>query len=375
MMHDNQQRDTARLLYVEDEESTRTQVSRLLEKRGFSCLIAQNGQEGVELFRQHTPEIVLSDIMMPVMNGLDMAREIRKENPDTLFIFITAFSDTRYLLEAIDIGVSQFVVKPVELDKLLAAISRCISIVKLRNETQRIRHLEATSILAGGMAHDFNNLLQVILGYVSLAKMSSDQDSKAYSYLEMAEKGSAQARELGQMLLTFARGGQSSMHVASLAPLISSEVHATGNNTINIELDLATDSPDVRFDEAQMRTVISNITNNALEAMPQGGTLKVKAHGCCITPQGGLPLTPGDYLHLIFSDTGSGISHEYIAKIFDPYFSSKEMGNKKGQGLGLAVCHAIVRKHGGMISAESTPGMGTTIHIWLPAAADTEQQK
>lgn len=368
-MTDVQQQNAVRILYVEDDEATRAQISRLLEKRGFACLIAKNGQEGLELFRHHTPDIVLSDIMMPLMNGLEMAREIRRDNPDTLFTFITAFSETRYLLEAIDIGVSQFVVKPVEFDKLLNALARCVSIVTLRAEARRVRHLEAIGIMAGGMAHDFNNLLQVILGYVSLAKAGSDPGSKPYSYLEMAEKGSVQAKELGQLLLTFAKGGQGTMHPASLEPLIitGAQTVVSGTN-VTAAFDLAPNCPKVPFDESLMRKVIANLTINAVESMPQGGKLQVSARSHAITPGDGIALPPGDYLHIMFSDTGRGIPHEHLDKIFDPYFSSKEMGNKKGQGLGLAVCNSIIRKHGGLISAESHPGEGATFHIWLPAA-------
>jgi signal transduction histidine kinase len=102
--------------------------------------------------------------------------------------------------------------------------------------------------------------------------------------------------------------------------------------------------------------------------MPLGGEIQVSAHGSSITSQNGMALTPGDYLHIIFRDSGRGIPDENLAKVFDPYFSSKDMGNTKGQGLGLAVCHAIIRKHGGFISVESSQGDGAAFHIWLPAA-------
>jgi signal transduction histidine kinase len=200
--------------------------------------------------------------------------------------------------------------------------------------------------------------------------MVSDPGSKAYSFLEMAEKGSAQARELGQMLLTFAKGGQTLMHSASLTPLIISEVQtAFIDSNVTVEFDLPADMPDVRFDDLQMRKVVSNIASNAIEAMPQAGKLHVRALASALTPQDEVPLPPGEYLHLIFSDTGKGIPHEYMTKIFDPYFSSKEMGNKKGQGLGLAVCNSIIRNHGGTITVKSAPGEGATFHIWLPASS------
>jgi signal transduction histidine kinase len=117
-----------------------------------------------------------------------------------------------------------------------------------------------------------------------------------------------------------------------------------------------------------MQQVISHLAENAREAMPLGGTLRVAAHGQAISSSDGLILPPGDYLHLVLKDSGSGIPDDVLPKVFDPYFSTKAMGSKKGQGLGLTVCYTIIRGHGGMITAESAPGGGATIHIWLPAA-------
>lgn len=357
------------ILYVEDDSSTRAHVIRLLELHGYHCIAAENGQEGRELYRQHTPEIVLTDIMMPVMNGLEMARDIRADYPDAEFIFMTAFGETTYLLEAIDIGVSQFVSKPVEHRKLLSAIARCVTTIKLKAESQRTKHLESISILAGGLAHDFNNLLQVILGYISLAKMSTDDGCKVIEYLKMAEKGSDQARELGQRLLNLSNGGHSLTQTDSLAPLIIACVNtALSGMDIHCEFDLPIDIPHVCYNEAQLLQLISHLVENAKDAMPHGGSLRVSANSRMISNADGITLPPGSYLHISFADSGKGIAEHALTKIFDPYFTSKDMGSRKGQGLGLTVCHSIIRRHGGMISAESRVGAGTTIHIWLPAA-------
>ena len=122
--------DNVTLLYVEDDTATREMVTKTLQMNGFNCSVAKNGREGLELYRRHLPEIVLSDIMMPVMGGLEMARAIRSEFPDAQFIFTTARGDSKSILEAIDIGVNQYVVKPLELSKLMAAISRCVTIIR-----------------------------------------------------------------------------------------------------------------------------------------------------------------------------------------------------------------------------------------------------
>src|SRR6266567_2277438 len=137
---------------------------------------------------------------------MNWAREIRRDYPEAQFIVMTAFSEIDYLLDAIDIGVSQFVVKPVDIKKLLAAVGRCVHIVQLKTEAEKVKHLEALSILAGGIAHDFNNQLQVIMGHIYLARMEADPGSNGHELLVAAEKELAHAGELGRQLLTYSTG-------------------------------------------------------------------------------------------------------------------------------------------------------------------------
>lgn len=123
------------LLYVEDEAATREQVSRVLASRGYRLIVAENGEQGLEFFREQSPDIVLTDIMMPRLDGLEMSRAIRELSPEAQIACMTAFSDTSYLIEAIDIGVNQFVLKPVEFQRLFTALDRCQEVVELRRRS------------------------------------------------------------------------------------------------------------------------------------------------------------------------------------------------------------------------------------------------
>ncbi|MBK5275680.1 MAG: response regulator [Desulfuromonadales bacterium] len=363
---------TVSLLYVEDETATREVVTDMLKLNGCNCIVAENGLQGLELYRRHTPDIVLSDIMMPVMSGMEMARAIRADFPEAQFIFMTALGESKFILEAIDIGVTQYVVKPVELPKLLAAIAHCEAIIRLKAEARRVKNLESIAVLAGGLAHDYNNLLQMFMGCVSLAKMSVEPGSEAYSHLTMAESVSNDVRELSRRLMIFSGGGSGLMQKTAPTPLIMSGVRAAlGGAAVTPVFDLPTDIPQILLDMTLMQQVISHLTFNAIEAMPKGGMLQVAACVSSLSQESGLPLPPGDYVHLTFSDTGSGIPPENLAKIFDPYFTTKKMGVNKGQGLGLSVCHSIIRKHGGLISANNSSGAGATFNIWLPVADET----
>lgn len=364
------------LLYVEDEAATREQVSRVLAARGYQLTVAENGEQGLDFFREQAPDIVLTDIMMPRLNGLEMARAMRAQSPEIQIACMTAFSDTSYLIEAIDIGINQFVLKPVEFNRLFTALDRCQETIKLRKhqgvleaENLRAKKIEAISILAGGLAHDFNNLLQVILGYVSLARMNAEPGSKTESMLAVVEQSSESARELGARLLTFAKGVKTCMKPTPAGALIRESIHAELNATskVTTSIDLPDDLPLAMLDADQIRRVVANLVINAGEAMPQGGSLYVSASSVTLSAGNALELTPGEYLHIIFKDTGAGIPAENLPKIFDPYFSTKEMGSHKGVGLGLALCYSIIKSHHGHIQAESEPGDGTRIHIYLPA--------
>lgn len=365
------------LLYVEDEAATREQVSRVLASRGYRLIVAENGEQGLEFFREQSPDIVLTDIMMPRLDGLEMSRAIRELSPEAQIACMTAFSDTSYLIEAIDIGVNQFVLKPVEFQRLFTALDRCQEVVELRRRRQlleaeslRTKKIEAVAILAGGMAHDFNNLLQVILGYVSLARMNAEPGSKTESLLAIVEKTSEGARELSSRLLTFAKGGETFKKPTQIIELVREgvETELGSDSSIKRVINLPDDLPLVTIDADQIRQVVANLTINAREAMPQGGTLHVSATTDALTAANDLGLQPGEYLHIRFEDTGVGITPENMPKIFDPYFSTKDMGCQKGMGLGLALCHSIIKHHHGNIHAESGPGDGTRVHIYLPVS-------
>lgn len=357
------------VLYVEDDTGTREMVTNMLEKNGFNCIVARDGHEGLELYRRYSPDIVLSDIMMPEMSGLEMARAIRNEFPEAQFIFMTALGDSTSILEAIDIGVTQYVVKPAHLSKVLAAISNCVVNIRLKSQAQRVGHLEAIGLLTGGLAHDVNNLLQMIMGYVSLAKKRVNQDDAAYTYLAKAESISKDAGALGQRLRTLSRGESALKQKGPLSPSIINGVTAALYGTgIIPSFDLPPDIPQVTFDKAQIEQVVTHLTANAVDAMPLGGKLEVATRISSLSGESSLLLAPGDYVHVTFSDTGKGIPSEDLPRLFDPYFTTKAMDFHKGQGLGLSICRAIIGTHGGQISAGNTPGSGATFNIWLPVA-------
>ncbi|MFC1967620.1 PAS domain S-box protein [Chloroflexota bacterium] len=234
-------------------------------------------------------------------------------------------------------------------------------------EQQKIEKLESVGTLAGGIAHDFNNLLTGITGNISLAKRHLQAGDKAFERLEEAEKASVRARDLTQQLLTFARGSMPVKKLTSVSASIreTAEFALTGSNT-GLEFSLPDDLWAAEIDEGQISQVIHNIVINASEAMPAGGILRISASNMVIKRLGALPLPRGNYLRIDIKDEGIGMSKEQAARIFEPYYTTKQ----KGSGLGLATAYSIIKNHGGYITAESRQNAGTTFKIYLPASEE-----
>jgi PAS domain S-box-containing protein len=242
---------------------------------------------------------------------------------------------------------------------------------KRRTEQRQLRaqKLESLGILAGGIAHDFNNILTAILNSVTLAEtMTADHAMQAK--LERIEKASLQARNLTQQLLTFSKGGTPIRKVTSLQDLIrDSASFALRGSNVRCHFYLDDDLWPAEIDEGQIGQVINNLIINADQAMPEGGIVQVRAENVEVSPEEGLPLPPGNYVKISIKDEGIGVPEKLFSRIFDPYFTTKQ----KGDGLGLATSHSIIKKHEGHIDVESEVGIGTTFYIWLPASL--EQQK
>ena len=243
---------------------------------------------------------------------------------------------------------------------------------KIEKELLKAQKLESIGILAGGIAHDFNNSLTAILGNISLAKIYAKPGDTIYRVLTEAERASMQARDLTQQLLTFSMGGAPIKKPTSVEGIIkqSADFCLRGTN-VRCESDIAEDLWAIDADETQISQVIQNLVINAGQAMPEGGVIKISADNISVTDSRDLPLEPGKYVKITIRDRGKGIPEDYLERIFEPYFTTKE----KGYGLGLATSYSIVKKHGGHISVDSKVGEGTTFCVYLPATEKRVEEK
>jgi PAS domain S-box-containing protein len=240
-----------------------------------------------------------------------------------------------------------------------------------RAEADRLvlNKLESTGILAAGIAHDFNNLLTVVLLDLELAQALTPPGEELAHLLEEAKKASLTASGLTQQLITFAKGGAPVRKPTHLSGVIQESVRlALSGSNVRCEFSLAEDLWVAEVDAGQIGQVIRNMVLNAREAMPQGGMVFVRAENVVLSAQEQPSLPAGKYVRVSIADQGGGVAKDVLPKIFDPYFSTKQGGKQRGMGLGLTICHAVAQKHGGAIAVESAVGVGTTFHIYLPAA-------
>ena len=250
---------------------------------------------------------------------------------------------------------------------------------KLEEMLLKTGKLESLGTLAGGIAHDFNNILSVILANISLAEDDIKPELGSSKFLKEAAKAAIRAKDLSARLITFSKGGKPVKKVAPIGELVTDSVNSTlSGSRIDYEFSIPVDLSPVEIDQGQMKQVIHNIAMNAQEAMTacavaaEGrageGKIKVYCENITVGGKDALTIRDGKYIKISIKDQGGGIPEKNLPKIFDPYFSTKEMGTQKGMGLGLSTCHSIVAKHDGLITVESELGVGTTLALYLPAS-------
>ncbi len=246
---------------------------------------------------------------------------------------------------------------------------------RMEEELLKTQKLESIGVLAAGIAHDFNNLLTTILGNISLAQLNTQPESKEFQYLKSAEEASIQARNLTRQFVTFARGGMPVKDAHPLPGILEDAVSLalTGSNVV-CQTKLAGDLRSVNCDPAQIHQAIGNLVINARESMPDGGIIDIEASNICLNDNQVTGLEKGNHVRISIKDHGVGIRPEHLSKVFDPYFSTKERGIQKGMGLGLTSAYAVIKQHGGQITIESVLGIGTNIHIYLPASEQERKE-
>ena len=241
---------------------------------------------------------------------------------------------------------------------------------QLEKQLRQAQKMEAIGTLAGGIAHDFNNLLLGIQGNISLSLLDLETKSPIFSSLKKIEQYVQDGVELTRQLLGFARGGKYEVRLTDINRLLKEQniLFSRANRAVEFKDEFDIGLWNVEADQDQIEQVILNIYMNALQAMPEGGTLTVRTENVIIDEERFTPyrVKAGDYVKISLIDTGIGMDEKTQRRIFDPFFTTKEMG--RGTGLGLASVYGIIKNHEGFINVDSQKNRGTQVKIFLPAS-------
>ncbi|HER62402.1 MAG TPA: PAS domain S-box protein, partial [Desulfobacteraceae bacterium] len=250
----------------------------------------------------------------------------------------------------------------------------------LESQLQQAQKMESIGTLAAGIAHDFNNILSPIYGYVELAQLKVRDNPELTEYLNEVRSAAHRAKDLVKQILTFSRQDSEKFSPVEVHVIIKEALkllRSTIPSTIEIKQEINPKCGYVLANPTQIHQVLMNLCTNAYRAMREtGGILGVTLKPVSISAGDfvrNITLRPGRYMMLEVSDTGTGMNQETVARIFEPYFTTKAQG--EGTGMGLSVVHGIIKSHGGNITVYSEPGKGSTFHVYLPVMEGVESRE
>ena len=245
---------------------------------------------------------------------------------------------------------------------------------RVEESLRQAQKMEAIGQLTGGIAHDFNNMLGIIMGNLSLLRRKVADDAKAMEYVEAAYRGGERGASITKKLLGLSRGGNGSRQLIRVNRFIADMENLIARSLtprISVETQLGDDIWVANIDSGELEDALLNLCLNASDAMPEGGSLVIKTANKFLDERY-VQLNPGvaagEYILISVSDTGTGMPPEVLDQIFQPFFSTKEVG--QGTGLGLSMVYGFVQRSGGHIKVYSVPGKGTTFNIYLPRVVE-----
>jgi len=366
-----------RLLLVDDETVFLNTLADRLKKRGMTPLAAESGEACLAVMACQPVDVVVLDVKMPGLSGLEVLTHIKRDHPHTEVIFLTGHGSTADGVAGIKAGAFDYLTKPVEFEHLLEKIKQAFDKQKRAEEKAKEaefrekmdRQLTATERLASlgtlatGVAHEINNPLAIIqewAGWLKSILEDMNADFPRREDFNMAltkiETAIGRAKRITHQLLGMVQKGADSPAEISAEDLVSDTVQLVTREALNHNITLVhAPSPQplvFRSDPHRLRQVLLNLLNNAIQATPAGGVITLSA------------AIESDEILFCIQDTGPGIAQEDLDKIFEPFFTTKPTG--EGTGLGLFVSRRLVEKLGGKIEVESRLGQGALFRVRLP---------
>jgi signal transduction histidine kinase len=404
-----------KILVVDDDDAGRYIKTRILRNKGYVVSETALGQVAIEQAAAEHPDLILLDVILPDISGIEACRRIKTEFPGIMVLQTSAaFTRPQDRTTALDGGADSFLVEPIDPDELLAAVNALLRVRRAERDLRRLnetleaqvaertrelgeanlhlaqevaeRHkaeqalwhsqkLEAVGQLTGGVAHDFNNLLTVISGNLELVREALDggralNATRLLRLIKSAQTAADRGALVTQQLLAFARRSMLRAETVDLAVLISAFAgflqRALGEAT-RLEMRFAPELWSCRIDPVQFEAAILNLAVNARDAMSGAGQVTVEVVNALVGDERRIEaaeLDPGAYVCIRVTDSGSGMPPEVAARAFEPLFTTKDIG--KGSGLGLSQVYGFVKQSGGHVVLDTAPGSGTTVSLYLP---------
>lgn len=382
------------ILVVDSQPDMRDVLADVLEDEGYRVTTVENGYEALERVKAISFNIVIVDIKMPGLNGMELIRKLREADSKLTIIIMTGYSSLEIAVEAVRAGVYDYITKPFQAEEMLLAIKRAVKEQEIFTENKKLleeleeakrnlkesqerlyRSEKSANIgrLAAGVSHELKNLLGIINVVAHCLKKKVDKDDeKAAKYLRTIEKEVNHSNQLILNLLSLSRPGEDGPVLTDINELVKETLslveHQLSLQNVKVMAECDSSLPQLPVEVNQMKQVFTNIIFNAQEAMPMGGELHI-ATSFKEAPLGsnGFPT-----VEIKFEDTGYGIPEKNLKRIFDPFFSTSDKEGKSG--LGLPISRDIVKRHDGDIEVRSQLSAGTTFLIKLPVKRRIEKK-
>ncbi len=391
-------KDKLTVLTIEDDLVVRKALVKFLEGHGFIVAQADNGLKGLAIFEQLHPDLVITDLRLPELDGMKVLEYIRTESPDTPVIVFSGMGTLNDAIKALRLGAADYITKPVtDLALIKHTIDKALERVNLVQksreyqtyleeeverktaELHQAQKLEAIGTLAGGIAHDFNNILAIIMGHSELALLHENVVPEVADDISQILNASERAKNLVIQILNFGRKGKTKRVSIKSLVIVNETIkmlRATIPATVQLDFNVSAKNTMIQADPVELHQIITNLCTNSLHALTdEQGVISVNLEECSVDESSELrgKLIDGDYLILTVKDDGQGIEKDTVDKIFDPFFTTKEKG--QGTGLGLSVVSEIVRSCNGIIDVDSIVGKGTTFSIYFPLEQDEQEEQ